>query len=175
MPLFVHPLLLFPRWSVAPVHLFGHRLLLPSPPSVVGKRDRAILVAVFLVCVALGLVHVRRAPTRPRLSSPMAAEVDAQVDAAAEDDAAPADQLEAGLALLAAAGDPFAEQIKELEERQRGLRKQRQDIMRRLKNESRKKRRIMAKARWLSDADIIQVVRSRAMCANARAKAKAAP
>ena len=105
----------------------------------------------------------------------MAAEVDAQVDAAAEDDAAPADQLEAGLALLAAAGDPFAEQIKELEERQRGLRKQRQDIMRRLKNESRKKRRIMAKARWLSDADIIQVVRSRAVCANARAKAEAAP
>ena len=114
-------------------------------------------------------------PTRLRLSSPMAAEVDAQVCSAVEADAAPSADLEAGLALLAAAGDPFAEHIRALEERQRGLRQQRREVMRRLKNEARKKRRIMAKARWLSDADIIQVVRSRAACGKARAKAKASP
>ena len=105
----------------------------------------------------------------------MAAEVDAQVCSAVEADAAPSADLEAGLALLAAAGDPFAEHIRALEERQRGLRQQRREVMRRLKNEARKKRRIMAKARWLSDADIIQVVRSRAACGKARAKAKASP
>ena len=81
----------------------------------------------------------------------------------------------AGIDTLGATGGPLAERIGNLEERQRELHQQRRFVMKQLKNATRKKKRIMAKARFLSDADLIQVVGARAAHAKAKAQAREPP
>ena len=89
---------------------------------------------------------------------------------------AAADPGAAALALMGGMGDPAAGRVAQLEAHRRGLQDQRRalmmeraDVQKKIKNEKKKRHRIMEKAKGLSDADLMNVIAARA------AQAKAAP
>ena len=83
----------------------------------------------------------------------------------------------AGLwAAAASLGDQSASQVAQLEQRKKELMAERNAVKRELKNEQRKRVRMMERARGLSDADLANILATRAAAkskAAAKAKAKA--
>ena len=62
--------------------------------------------------------------------------------------------------------------MKELEDRKRALKREREQVSREMHNAQRRRDRLMERARGLTDADLIQLIGARAA---AKAKPKAAP
>lgn len=78
--------------------------------------------------------------------------------------------------------DPGAQRVADLEAQRRALVYERKQVQKELKNEQRKRRRILEKAKTLSDSELCQVMAARAKAkavaqakAVAKAKAKAGP
>jgi seryl-tRNA synthetase len=88
---------------------------------------------------------------------------------------------DAAFALLSGMGDPVAGKVAELEaqrrtiqEERRALLKRRREVQNSIKNEKKKRKRILEKAKSLSDGDLMQVLATRAQNkAQAKPKAKA--
>ena len=85
----------------------------------------------------------------------------------------------AALALMGGMGDPAAGRVAQLEDHRRDLQgqrralmKERTDVQKMIKNEKKKRQRIMEKAKGLSDADLMSVIAARAAQAKAAPKAK---
>ena len=101
---------------------------------------------------------------------------DAVVGAAGDGEAAAA----AVANIVGNLADPVAQRVADLEERRRALVQGRKAVQKDLRNEQRKKRRLLDKAKTLSDGDLLQVIATRAKAksvaeAKAKAKAKADP
>lgn len=97
---------------------------------------------------------------------------DAVVGAAGDGEAAAA----AVANIVGNLADPVAQRVADLEERRRALVQERKAVQKDLRNEQRKKRRLLDKAKTLSDGDLLQVIATRAKAksvAEAKAKAKA--
>ena len=82
-------------------------------------------------------------------------------------------------AAAAQIGDQSATELAQLEQRKRELQAQREIVKRDLRNEQRKRVRLMERARGLSDTDLTTILATRAAAkakakANAKASAKAA-
>ena len=75
--------------------------------------------------------------------------------------------------ILQGFGHEDAERLIQLEERRRTLHQQRQAVQKEIKNESRKRQRLLEKAKGLSDDSLLQVIVNRASKAEAKAKGKA--
>ena len=75
--------------------------------------------------------------------------------------------------LLEASPDAAWSRIQDLEGQRLSLASERKRLARELKNETQKRKRLMAKARNLSTEDLLNVVVSRAAAAKAKSKAKA--
>jgi hypothetical protein len=88
--------------------------------------------------------------------------------------AAVADPNAAALALLAGVGDLGANAMQTLADRKRALEVQKKAVAKEMKSEQRKRKRMLDKAKNLSDADLLSVVATRQAQAKAKAKAKAA-
>ena len=72
-------------------------------------------------------------------------------------------------------GDPNSTALKDLAEQRRDLRKQRDELNRQIRNEERKRARLLERARNLSNDDLLSILGSRATAkANAKPKAKGA-
>ena len=83
--------------------------------------------------------------------------------------------IAAAHALIENAGDPSAASLSQLERRRRELAAERKAVTRAIKNEARKRRRLLAKTEGLSDDALFNVVAMRAVAkAKAKGKAKAA-
>ena len=91
---------------------------------------------------------------------------------AAVADPAAAAAAAAAMAILGNANDAAANRVADLEQQQRAINQQRKQVAKDLKNEKKKRQRVMDKAKTLSDAELLQVLGARAN-ANAKAKAKA--
>ena len=72
----------------------------------------------------------------------------------------------------AAVGDPAADRITHLREQERALKDERKRIASEVRKETKKKARLVEKAKLLTDADLLAVLGSRAV---AKAKAKGKP
>jgi len=92
--------------------------------------------------------------------------------AAGADGAAPAGGAVGVLAALGGMDDPRANRIAALKDQRAQLLANRKAVQKELKNEERKRQRLMDKARNLSNEDLASVLGSRAVAA-AKAKAKA--
>ena len=140
--------------------------------------------ATYEVCVA------RRFPSPPRCPSarPVAMAADGEVEmAVAPEEAAPAavgggdaaaaapSAEEQVRALAADAAGERQRRLAELEAERKRLVAQRRQVQKTIKNEKKKDKRLMEKAKGLSDAALLQVIAARAAQAAAKAKAKAAP
>ena len=86
--------------------------------------------------------------------------------------AAPVDELVAAVAAVAAAGDPAANRLAELEQDQRELQARKKANQKLIKNEQKKRQRPVEKAKKLSTEELQQVLVARA-AAEAKAKGKA--
>lgn len=75
-------------------------------------------------------------------------------------------------ALLEEIGDARASRVAALDERRKSLKREQADISREIKNEQKKRQRLLEKARGLNDVDLVSVIAARA-AAKAKAKAKA--
>jgi hypothetical protein len=76
-------------------------------------------------------------------------------------------------ALLADVSDEQARRAAQLEVRRRALQEERRELNNEIRNEARKRRRRLEKARGLSNQDLLEVAASRAAAAKAKAKANA--
>ena len=81
-----------------------------------------------------------------------------------------ADRANAALALLETSPDVSANRLSAMERRRAELFAERRQIVRSIKNENRRRRRVMVKARGLATDDLMNLITSRAQ---AKAKAKA--
>ena len=78
-------------------------------------------------------------------------------------------------AVAALMGDPSSTALKDLAGQRRDLRKQRDELNRQIRNEERKRARLLERARNLSNDDLLSILGSRAAAkANAKPKAKGA-
>ena len=75
--------------------------------------------------------------------------------------------------ILQGFGHEDAERLIQLEQRRKTLHQQRQAVQKEIKNESRKRQRLLEKARGLSDDSLLQVIVNRASKAQAKASGKA--
>ena len=82
------------------------------------------------------------------------------------------DALTDAVAVAAVVWGDKQDRVAELEQRRRELQKQRKELNKTIKNEQRKHKRIMDKAKTLSDAELLAVVASRQAKAKAKPKAK---
>ena len=82
----------------------------------------------------------------------------------------PAERAAAARVILEGIEDASADAVKSLEERRAELQRERAQIKKDLKNENRKRKRLLAKAKGLSVDDLLAVV---TMKATAKAKSKA--
>ena len=78
---------------------------------------------------------------------------------------------ERALGLLSEAAEGEAERISNMLAQRKELKRQQQQLTREIKNESRKRQRLMQKARCLSESELLTVLGALV----AKAKAKAAP
>ena len=90
-----------------------------------------------------------------------------------------ANPYEQAQALLAGVGDEAGGRIAALEEQRRRLAAERKEVLRTLRNEQRKRKRLIEKAKTLTNSDLMEVLGARAAAkakavAKAKAKAKAA-
>lgn len=88
----------------------------------------------------------------------------------------PQNDAAARLVAMAAVGggdDVGADRVARLEEKRKLLHNQRRDVLREIRNERKRRKRIMEKARTLSDAELLNVLSVRAAAAKAKPKAKA--
>ena len=92
---------------------------------------------------------------------------------------AAADPGAAALALMGGMGDSAAGRVAQLEAHRRDLQDQRRalvkaraEVQKKIKNEKKKRQRIMEKAKGLSGADLMNVIAARAAQAKAAPKAK---
>ena len=76
------------------------------------------------------------------------------------------------LGAISAVGDEQAVQMSALQDRQRALVVQKQQLNKEIKNEQRKKARLVTKAKTLTNEDLVSILACRA-AATAKAKAKA--
>jgi hypothetical protein len=82
--------------------------------------------------------------------------------------------LEAARAALVDAGTNRADRIRALEDERRAIVEQKKKVSKDIKNEGRKRARLVEKAKNLSDDDLMEILSIRAQAkANAKAKAKA--
>ena len=80
------------------------------------------------------------------------------------------------IAILESHGDADASRLRALEERKRELHESRRAVAKEIKKETKKRRRIMEKAKGLSNETLLQVIVSRATTkANAKARATSSP
>ena len=86
---------------------------------------------------------------------------------------APPPRVTAALAAAASVGDAAADRVATLAQQRRDLAAERKRVSAELDLEKRKKKRIMEKAKLLSDGDLIAILGARAAAAKAKAKAKA--
>ena len=84
----------------------------------------------------------------------------------------PAERAAAARVILEGIEDASADTVKGLEERRAELQRERARVQKDLKNENRKRKRLLSKARGLSVDDLLTVVTMKAT-AKAKAKAKA--
>ena len=83
------------------------------------------------------------------------------------------DPSAAALELIHGLGDRSADRMAELTERKRALKQERADVAKQIKAEARKRKKIMEKAKTLSDAELMAVLAARGAAAKAKAQAKA--
>ena len=88
-------------------------------------------------------------------------------------DEPPVNLMAAAHALIENAGDPSAASLSDLERRRRELVSERKAVSREIKNEARKRRRLLLKTEVLSDDALFNVVAMRAARAKGKATAKA--
>ena len=81
------------------------------------------------------------------------------------------DPIAAARALLEAAGDAPMDRVAALQQQKRDLQAQRSAVAKAIKNEAKKRRRVLDRAKTLSTDDLLSVVAARA-AAKAKAKAK---
>ena len=86
---------------------------------------------------------------------------------------APPPLVTAALAAAASVGDAAADRVATLAQQRRDLVTERKRVSAELDLEKRKKKRIMEKAKLLSDGDLVAILGARAAAAKAKAKAKA--
>ena len=75
--------------------------------------------------------------------------------------------------ILSAAEGAQVERVGEMEARRKDLKRQQLELTRNIKNENRKRQRLMQKARCLSENELLTVLGARAARAKAKAVAKA--
>ena len=75
-------------------------------------------------------------------------------------------------ALLAGVGGAGANRLAQLGQERRNLQQQKKEVQKNIRNEQKKRKRTMVKAKSLSDADLLGVLAARAAQAKAKAKAK---
>ena len=94
-------------------------------------------------------------------------------DAAAAGLGGGADPAAAALALLQGMGDPQQDEVQRLEEDRRNLKRLATEKAKALGNAKKRQKRLMEKAKTLSDLQLMSIVTSRAAKAKAKGKAKA--
>ena len=82
-------------------------------------------------------------------------------------------RAEAAAELLSHIGDEQAQRAAALEERRRALQEERKSLAKEIRNEERKRKRRLEKARGLSNDDLLEIAASRAAQAKAKAGGKA--
>ena len=85
-----------------------------------------------------------------------------------------AERTAAARAILEGSDDASADAVSALEKRRAELQAERLQVKKALRNENRKRKRLLAKAKGLSDEDLMNVVIMKA-AAKAKAKAKTSP
>lgn len=83
------------------------------------------------------------------------------------------ERAEAAAELLTHIGDEQAQKFAALEARRQAMRDERAQLLKEIRNEERKKKRRLEKARGLSNDDLLEVAADRAAQAKVKAKAKA--
>ena len=83
------------------------------------------------------------------------------------------DPSAAALELIHGLGDRSADRMAELTERKRPLKQERAEVAKQIKAEARKRKKIMEKAKTLSDAELMAVLAARGAAAKAKAQANA--
>ena len=84
------------------------------------------------------------------------------------------DRTAEAIAILDGLEDPIANAVKELEERRARLQQERLEVKKALKSETRKRQRLLSKAKGLSTGDLLNIVVMKTK-AQTKAKAKATP
>ena len=79
----------------------------------------------------------------------------------------------AALNLISQMGDPSADNVARLRAQKRALADQKKQTQKELKNEERKRQRLMTKAKGLSATDLVTILATKQAVAKAKAKAKA--
>ena len=83
------------------------------------------------------------------------------------------ERAEAAAELLTHIGDEQAQRVAALDARRRALQDERAALQKEIRNEERKRRRRLEKARGLSNEDLLEIAAARAAQAKAKAAAKA--